>query len=105
MFVCETYGGESAFLTGEVERDHELPDGRTVRYTWEQREANPLTGMVTDVLQFEILRGAQGRAATSPEAFVYCWALWSVSEPATPPDRGRLRDDRGLRLNPRRDRR
>lgn len=79
VFVCETYGGESAFLTGEVERDHELPDGRTVRYTWEQREANPLTGMVTDVLRFEVRRGRKVEQRL-PEAFVYRWRLWSVPE-------------------------
>ncbi|MBK7404599.1 MAG: hypothetical protein IPJ41_08175 [Phycisphaerales bacterium] len=79
VFACETYGGESAFLTGEVERDHELPDGRTARYTWEQREANPLTGMVTDVLHFEVRRGRRVEQRL-PEAFVYRWRLWSVPE-------------------------
>lgn len=79
ILVCETYGGESAFLTGEVERDHELPDGRLVRYTWEQREANPLTGMVTDVLHFEVRRGRRVELRL-PEAFVYRWRLWSVPE-------------------------
>jgi SAM-dependent methyltransferase len=79
VFVCEIYGGESAFLTGEVTRDHRLPDGRRVRYTWEQREANPLTGMVTDVLHFRVERAGRVECKL-PDAFVYRWRLWSVPE-------------------------
>lgn len=79
VFLCDTYGGESAYLLGEVHRDHVLPDGRRVRYTWEQRDANPLTGMVTDVLHFEIDRAGMIEAEF-PDAFVYHWRLWSVPE-------------------------
>ncbi len=79
VFVCETYGGESAFLTGEVTRDHRLPGGRRVRYTWEQREANPLTGMVTDVLHFQVDRAGDIELRLA-DAFVYRWRLWSVPE-------------------------
>jgi hypothetical protein len=79
VLVCETYGGESAFLTGEVTRDHRLADGRRVRYTWEQREANPLTGMVTDVLHFQVDRAGEIELRL-PDAFVYRWRLWSVPE-------------------------
>jgi hypothetical protein len=79
VFVCDTYGGESAFLVGDVTRDHRLPDGRRVRYTWEQREANPLTGMVTDVLHFQVDRGGDIELRL-PDAFVYRWRLWSVPE-------------------------
>ena len=78
-FICDTYGGESAFLTGDVARDHSLPDGRRVRYTWEQREANPLTGIVTDVLHFQVDRGGEVELRL-PDAFVYHWRLWSVPE-------------------------
>lgn len=91
VFVCDTYGGESAFLTGEVHRDHwiagdDLPDallphrGKRVRYTWEQRSADPLTGMVTDVLHFRLV-DADGTIDTDlPDAFTYRWRLWSVPE-------------------------
>ncbi len=79
VFLCDTYGGESAFLTGSVHRDHTAPDGRRIRYTWEQRDANPLTGMVTDVLHFEIDRAGMIEAEF-PDAFVYRWRLWSVPE-------------------------
>ena len=37
VFICDTYGGESAFLTGEVHRDHWITQGenkgKRVRYT------------------------------------------------------------------------
>jgi len=79
VFVCDTYGGESAFLTGSVIRDHRAPDGRIVRYTWEQREADPLTGMVTDVLHFQVIRSGVIEEEY-PDAFVYRWRLWSVPE-------------------------
>ncbi|QKK08008.1 MAG: hypothetical protein HND58_07340 [Planctomycetota bacterium] len=79
VFLCDTYGGESAFTLGEVHRDHPFPGGRRVRYTWEQREANPLTGMVTDVLHFEIDRAGMIEHEL-PDAFIYHWRLWSVPE-------------------------
>ncbi|MFI4916274.1 MAG: hypothetical protein ACIAS6_07210 [Phycisphaerales bacterium JB060] len=87
VFVCDTYGGETAFITGEVHRFHLLPanlspDGKggwRVRYTWEQREANPLTGMVTDALHFRIERAGVIHAEY-PDAFIYHWRLWSVPE-------------------------
>lgn len=79
VFVCDTYGGENAFLPGEVHRHHPLPDGRRVRYTWEQRHADPLTGMVTDVLHFRVERGGKIEAELD-DAFVYEWRLWSVPE-------------------------
>lgn len=79
VFVCDTYGGESAFLTGHVHRHHNLPDGRRVRYTWEQRFADPLTGMVTDVLHFRIENGGVIEDEW-PDAFVYEWRLWAVPE-------------------------
>ncbi|UYV13634.1 MAG: class I SAM-dependent methyltransferase [Phycisphaera sp.] len=87
VFVCDTYGGETAYTIGEVHRFHPLPaehapDGKggwRVRYTWEQREANPLTGMVTNALHFRIER-AGFIDAEHIDAFVYHWRLWSVPE-------------------------
>lgn len=86
-FVCDTYGGETAYTIGEVHRFHPLPaqhapDGKggwRVRYTWEQREANPLTGMVTNALHFRIER-AGFIDAELIDAFIYHWRLWSVPE-------------------------
>lgn len=84
VFVCDTYGGESAFALGEMHRDHWLTDGAyrgwRVRYTWEQREADPLTGLVTDVLHFRIISPKGVVEAEHADAFVYRWRLWSVPE-------------------------
>lgn len=77
--VCDTYGGESAFLTGAVHRLHPGPGATTIRYTWEQRAADPLTGRVLDVLSFRVER-AGTIVQELPDAFVYDWRLWSVPE-------------------------
>jgi hypothetical protein len=87
VFVCDTYGGETAYTIGEVHRFHPLPaelapDGKggwRVRYTWEQREANPLTGMVTNALHFRIERAGMIDAERI-DAFIYHWRLWSIPE-------------------------
>lgn len=79
VFVCDTYGGETAYTIGHVHRAHPLPDGRTCRYTWEQRAADPLTGMVTDVIHFRI-EDAGVITEELMDAFVYEWRLWSVPE-------------------------
>lgn len=87
VFVCDTYGGETAYTIGEVHRFHPLPaefapDGKggwRVRYTWEQREANPLTGMVTNALHFRIERAGMIDAELI-DAFIYHWRLWSIPE-------------------------
>ena len=87
LFICDTYGGESAFVLGDVHRDHWIPKtdryadhaGKRVRYTWEQRHADPLTGRVTDALHFRVEKGGTIEAEF-PDAFIYEWRLWSVPE-------------------------
>lgn len=87
VFVCDTYGGETAYTIGQVHRFHPLPEhlapdgkgGWRVRYTWEQREADPLTGMVTNALHFRIERAGVIEVELL-DAFVYRWRLWSVPE-------------------------
>ncbi len=99
VFICDTYGGESAFRTGSVQRTHPWarPDSRPVgqirrasrpskstadlriRYTWEQREANPLSGMVTNAIHFRVFRGSEVIGEIT-DAFIYHWRLWSVPE-------------------------
>lgn len=91
LFLCDTYGGASAFTRGVVERPHPIPPGRfpdappnaRILYAWEQREADPLTAMVTNVLHFR-LEHRDGTHAEIlrewPEAFTYHWRLWSVPE-------------------------
>jgi len=79
VFVCDTYGGETAFAAGTIERDVPLPDGAIVRYTWEQREADPLTGRVVNAIHFTMLRDGEP-VETVRDAFVYVWRLWTVPE-------------------------
>jgi len=71
VFVADLYGGERAFVRGES--DVELREG--VRYVWEQREADPLTGRVVNAMHFHIEDGSVLR-----DAFVYDWRLWSAPE-------------------------
>jgi hypothetical protein len=79
VFVCDTYGGQSAFTTGAVQRLHQGPEPFQTRYTWEQREANPLTGEVVNALHFRVLRTGTVELELT-NAFVYHWRLWSVPE-------------------------
>ncbi len=79
VFVCDTYGGESAYHLGSVDRDVALPGGLRCVYRWEQREADPLTAMVTDVLHFRVF-DVDEVVADFPDAYVYRWRLWSVPE-------------------------
>jgi len=93
VFVCDTYGGASAFRVGAVQRTHPwaqsavagvgTPRGANadlrIRYTWEQREADPLTGMVTNAIHFRVLRGTEAVGEIT-DAFIYRWRLWSVPE-------------------------
>jgi hypothetical protein len=79
VFLCDTYAGESAFLIGHVHRNHPAPDGRLIRYTWEQRDADPLTGMVTNAIHFRVSKGGVIEQEVN-DAFVYRWRLWSVPE-------------------------
>lgn len=83
VFICDTYGGETAFITGEVHRDHWITKGpqagNRIRYTWEQRDADPITGMVTDVLHFQLERAGVVEQEW-PDAFIYRWRLWSLPE-------------------------
>ena len=79
VVVCDVYGGETAFLTGSVDLDLPAPDGRVVRYTWEQREADPTTGEVVNALHFRVLRDGAAEQELC-DAFVYRWRLWGVPE-------------------------
>ncbi|MDX9910285.1 MAG: hypothetical protein RBS39_00490 [Phycisphaerales bacterium] len=91
LFVCDTYGGESAYCIGSVERMHPAPADRSgnrpgvppagarIRYTWEQREADPLTGRVVNALHFRVEHG-RDVLEEHTDAFVYHWRLWSVPE-------------------------
>jgi hypothetical protein len=80
VFACDVYGGESAYMIGSAERPEPGPDGGTIVYTWEQREADPLTGRVVNALHFEVLDAEDASLGTMADAFVYRWRLWGVPE-------------------------
>ena len=79
VFVCDTYGGASAFRVGAIERSHWIEGGVRIRYVWEQREADPFTGRVVCAMHFRLERGGEIFQSIE-DAFVYRWRLWSVPE-------------------------
>lgn len=83
VFLCDIYSGEGSFAPCEIHREHRIPDGphkaKRVRYTWEQRDADPTTGMVTNVLHFRVEHAGKIEAEFE-EAFIYHWRLWSIPE-------------------------
>lgn len=87
IFICDTYGGTTAYTIGDVHRDHWIPNdprypghaGKRIRYTWEQRNADPITGMVTDALHFRVEKGGMIEQEVF-DAFTYEWRLWSLPE-------------------------
>lgn len=79
VFVCDLYGGESAFRTGATARTHVLADGRRVHYVWEQRSADPRDARVVNALHFRVEDRGEITHALA-DAFVYRWRLWSLAE-------------------------
>jgi hypothetical protein len=83
VFVADTYGGATAFTPGTLTRDiwPQAPHfrGVRIRYTWQQREADPLTGLVEDALHFRADRDGEV-IYEEHDAFVYHWRLWSITE-------------------------
>lgn len=79
VFVCDTYGGESAYTIGGVHRAHPMAGGKLCRYTWEQHAADPTTGMVTNLIHFRVERAGVIEFELE-DAFVYEWRLWSIPE-------------------------
>lgn len=83
VFVCDIYGGASAYQTGSVHRVHQHTDPSLgtlhIRYTWEQVSADAQTARVTNACHFRIQRGGQ-ILEEYDDAFVYDWRLWSPAE-------------------------
>ncbi len=79
VFICDTYGGDTAYTLGGVHRAHAMPGGKLCRYTWEQHEADPTTGMVTNLIHFRVERAGVIEFELD-DAFVYQWRLWSIPE-------------------------
>lgn len=79
VFICDTYGGDTAYTLGGVHRAHPMPGGKLCRYTWEQHEADPTTGMVMNLIHFRVERAGVIEFELD-DAFVYEWRLWSIPE-------------------------
>lgn len=100
VFVCDTFGGASAFRRGAIRRIHPLPPpapptesglaspavpsphpapNTRIHYTWEQRHADPFHARVTCALHFRVETGGDITHEYT-DAFVYHWRLWSVPE-------------------------
>ncbi len=78
-FVCDIYGGSDAFFTGSIHQKFTGPSGQRIRYSWEQRTADPLTGRVINAMHFDVRHKGAAPFAFH-DAFVYDWRLWSVPE-------------------------
>jgi SAM-dependent methyltransferase len=74
IFVCDTYGGLDSFVPGSSSRRIRTPIG-TVKYTWEQRYADPLDARVENAIHFK-----PPRERVMRDAFLYDWRLWTVME-------------------------
>ena len=72
-FVCDLYGGRTAWEPGESQAEWPLPDGSTVIYIWEQGELDPLTATVRNTIHF-------GGAHAMRDAFQYHWRIWGLTE-------------------------
>jgi hypothetical protein len=79
IFACDTYGGAGQWRKGSLERTHTGRGAEIVKYLWQQEEADPTTGMVTNSISFRVLENGD-LAADLPRAFVYRWRLWSIPE-------------------------
>lgn len=75
LLVLDLYGGENAFVMGESDQQLRGPRDRPLRYVWEQRKADPLTGRVVNAMHF-----FPAGAPPMRDAFVYRWRLWAVPE-------------------------
>lgn len=80
ILIADTYGGDDAFTPGKTTTRLRGPAGERIEYTFEQREADPVTGRVVDALHFRIRERGRARARILKDAFVYDWRLWSIPE-------------------------
>ena len=79
VFVCDTYGGASAFQLGSLTRKHPSRGREIIHYHWQHEDADPLTSMVTNSISFRV--EIDGEIVHElPRAFVYRWRLWSIAE-------------------------
>ncbi|MCU0688504.1 MAG: hypothetical protein MUE97_02005 [Phycisphaerales bacterium] len=79
VFVCDTYGGASAYTIGGHTRQHIGPRGEVIHYSWQHEAADATTAMVTNSISLRVIHDGQ-EVANWPRAFVYRWRLWTIAE-------------------------
>jgi hypothetical protein len=79
VFVCDTYDSPTKYTLGAMQRRHPSKGHEIVHYTWEHREADALTGMVTNAIHFRVELNGE-IVAEYTDAFIYRWRLWSIPE-------------------------
>jgi len=79
IFVCDIYGGASAYKLGSLTRKHPSRSGEIIHYHWAHESADPLTGMVTNSISFKVERDGE-IVHELPRAFSYNWRLWPLAE-------------------------
>lgn len=79
VFVCDIYGGASAYKLGSMTRKHPSRTGEMIHYHWAHESADPLTGMVTNSISFKVERDGEIVQEMS-RAFTYHWRLWPLAE-------------------------
>lgn len=79
VFVCDLYDSPGKYTLGTLNRVHPGRGREIVHYTWEHREADVLTAMVTNAIHFRVVVDGDV-VAEYPDAFVYRWRLWSIAE-------------------------
>lgn len=79
VFVCDIYGGASAYKLGSMTRRHPSRTGEVIHYHWAHESADSITGMVTNSISFKVERNGE-IVQELPRAFVYRWRLWSLAD-------------------------
>ncbi|CAG0954443.1 hypothetical protein PHYC_00382 [Phycisphaerales bacterium] len=80
VFVGDIYGGEGAFELCSKSRDLRGLAGEEIEYTWEQREADVVSGRVFNAIHFTVRNDGASKPRTVRDAFTYDWRLWSIPE-------------------------
>ena len=79
--VCDVYGGSDSYNTGTIWQTFKGAGGEKIRYGWEQRTADPMTGRVVNAMHFVVSRPGRGVPRRDlRDAFVYDWRLWTLPE-------------------------
>jgi tRNA/tmRNA/rRNA uracil-C5-methylase (TrmA/RlmC/RlmD family) len=79
VMVVDAYDGPGKFALGSITRTHVSHGREIVRYTWEHRDADALTAMVTNAIHFDVELDGEV-VERLPDAFVYRWRLWSIAD-------------------------